>query len=128
MIKIEISADFVVDARGRFTPFKDEYISGPKVFLFFKSQRDGQFFTKQNFADSTQDVGFGKLMGNKKGYIQFTCDEELAKNINDFDEIVRNIKRTKSRFLESLQNAKAVGKIVKRDSYSKILKRQLAQK
>ncbi|RXJ83507.1 hypothetical protein [Arcobacter sp. CECT 8985] len=29
---IEEISNYVVDARGRFTPYKDEYITGPKSF------------------------------------------------------------------------------------------------
>jgi hypothetical protein len=60
-------------------------------------------------------------VGNKKGYIQFTCDEELAVKINDFDDLLEILKNQKADFW-SLGNAKAIGKIVKRDSYSKIHK------
>lgn len=126
--KMEISADFVVDARGRFTPFKDEYISGPKSFSLLQELEMDSFSQNRTSIDSTQDGWIWQAyVGNKKGYIQFTCDEELAKNINDFDDLLEILKEQKADFW-SLQNAKAVGKIVKRDSYSKIHKEIVSTK
>ena len=120
--KIELSADFVVDARGRFTPFKDEYISGPKSFSLLQELEFDNFLENKTSIDSTKDGWIWQAyVGNKKGYIQFTCDEELAVKINDFDDLLEVLKKQKNDFW-SLENAKAIGKIVKRDSYSKIHK------
>lgn len=120
--KLQISADFVVDARGRFTPFKDEYINGPKSFSLLQELEMDCFLQNRTSIDSTIDGWIWQAyVGNKKGYIQFTCDEELAVKINDFDELLEILKEQKADFW-SLQNAKPVGKIVKRDSYSKIHK------
>lgn len=120
--KIEINADFVVDARGRFTPFKDEYINGPKSFSLLQELEMTSFSQNRTSIDSTQNGWIWQAyVGNKKGYIQFTCDEELAVKINDFDELLEILKEQKAEFW-SLQNAKPVGKIVKRDSFSKIHK------
>lgn len=120
--KSYMSADFVVDARGRFTPFKDEYISGPKSFSLLQELEMDIFSQNRTSINSTQDGWIWQAyVGNKKGYIQFTCDEELAVKINDFDELLAALKEQKAN-LWSLQNAKPVGKIVKRDSYSKIHK------
>ena len=120
--KLQISADFVVDTRGRFTPFKDEYISGPKSFSLLQELEMSSFSQNKTSIDSTKDGWIWQAyVGNKKGYIQFTCDEELAVKINDFDKLLQILKEQKAEFW-SLQNAKPVGKIVKRDSFSKIHK------
>lgn len=120
--KIKVSADFVVDARGRFTPFKDEYISGPKSFSLLQELEFDNSLENKTSIDSTEDGWIWQAyVGNKKGYIQFTCDEELAVKINDFDDLLEILKNQKADFW-SLENAKAIGKIVKRDSYSKIHK------
>ncbi|MDD2887028.1 MAG: tryptophan 7-halogenase [Aliarcobacter sp.] len=120
--KLQVYADFVVDARGRFTPFKDEYINGPKSFSLLQELEMDSFSQNRTSIDSTIDGWIWQAyVGNKKGYIQFTCDEELAVKINDFDELLEILKEQKADFW-SLQNAKPVGKIVKRDSYSKIHK------
>jgi len=120
--KIEISADFVVDTRGRFTPFKDEYLSGPKSFSLLQELEMDNLSQNRTSIDSTKDGWIWQAyVGNKKGYIQFTCDEELAVKINDFDELLEISKEQKAEFW-SLLNAKPVGKIVKRDSFSKIHK------
>ena len=120
--KIEINADFVVDARGRFTPFKDEYISGPKSFSLLQELEFNNSFENKTSIDSTQDGWIWQAyVGNQKGYIQFTCDEELAVKINDFDDLFEILKMQKIDFW-SLKDGKPIGKIVKRDSYSKIHK------
>lgn len=120
--KIELSADLVVDARGRFTPFKDEYISGPKSFSLLQELEFNNSLENKTSIDSTLDGWIWQAyVGNKKGYIQFTCDEELAVEINDFNDLLEILKMQKNDFW-SLKDAKAIGKIVKRDSYSKIHK------
>lgn len=120
--KIEISADFIVDARGRFTPFKDEYICGPKSFSLLQELQIDDFNQNRTSIDSTQDGWIWQAyVGDKKGYIQFTCDESLATKINDYEQLLEILKEQKADFW-SLNNSKPVGKIVKRDSYCKIHK------
>ena len=120
--KVEISADFIVDARGRFTPFKDEYICGPKSFSLLQELKMGDYTQNKTSIDSTQDGWIWQAyVGNKKGYIQFTCDEELATKINDYEQLLEILKIQTANFW-SLEDAKPVGKIVKRDSFSKIHK------
>jgi len=120
--KIEISADFIVDARGRFTPFKDEYICGPKSFSLLQELQIDDFNQNRTSIDSTQDGWIWQAyVGDKKGYIQFTCDESLAAKINDYEQLLEILKEQKADFW-SLNNSKPVGKIVKRDSYCKIHK------
>ena len=120
--KYELSVDFVVDARGRFTPFKDEYICGPKSFsLLQELEIDGKIENKTSI-DSVKDGWIWQAyVGDKKGYIQFSCDESLAVKIENFEDLKaildeQNIK------LWSLESFKPIGKIVKRDSYCKIHK------
>ena len=120
--RLEISADFIVDARGRFTPFKDEYICGPKSFSLLQELKIGDYTQNKTSIDSTQDGWIWQAyVGNKKGYIQFTCDEELATKINDYEQLLEILKIQRANFW-SLEDAKPVGKIVKRDSFSKIHK------
>lgn len=126
--KIEKEADFIVDARGRFTPFKDEYICGAKSFSLLQELEMSSFSQNRTSINSTLDGWIWQAyVGNNKGYIQFTCDEELALKINDFDELLKVLKEQKADFW-SLQNAKPIGKIVKRDSFSKIHKEIINEK
>lgn len=126
--KIENEADFIVDARGRFTPFKDEYICGAKSFSLLQELGMSSFSQNRTSINSTKDGWIWQAyVGNNKGYIQFTCDEELALKINDFDELLKILKEQKADFW-SLQNVKPIGKIVKRDSFSKIHKEIINEK
>ncbi len=126
--KIENEADFIVDARGRFTPFKDEYICGAKSFSLLQELGRSSFSQNRTSINSTKDGWIWQAyVGNNKGYIQFTCDEELALKINDFDELLKILKEQKADFW-SLQNVKPIGKIVKRDSFSKIHKEIINEK
>lgn len=120
--KFELNADFIVDARGRFTPFKDKYICGPKSFSILQELELKNIKANKTSIDSVCDGWIWQAyVGDKKGYIQFSCDEKLAKDINNFDDL-KKILELQSIKLWSLKNYKAVGNIVKRDSYSKIHK------
>ena len=120
--KYELSVDFVVDARGRFTPFKDEYICGPKSFSLLQELEIDVKIENKTSIDSVKDGWIWQAyVGDKKGYIQFSCDESLAVKIENFEDLKaildeQNIK------LWSLESFKPIGKIVKRDSYCKIHK------
>lgn len=86
------------------------------------------FSQNRTSINSTKDGWIWQAyVGNNKGYIQFTCDEQLALKINDFDELLKILKEQKADFW-SLQNAKPIGKIVKRDSFSKIHKEIINEK
>ena len=126
--KIEKEADFIVDARGRFTPFKDEYICGPKSFSLLQELQINSLVENRTSINSTQDGWIWQAyVGNNKGYIQFTCDEELAVKIDDFEQLSEILEKQNTDFW-SLQNAKPIGKIVKRDSFSKIHKEIINEK
>ena len=120
--KFELSADFIVDSRGRFTPFKDEYICGPKNFSLLQELEISNIDENRTSIDSVKDGWVWQAyVGNKKGYIQFSCDEDFANKVNNFDDLLE-ILNMQDRDFWSLKNSKAVGKIVKRDSYCKIHK------
>ncbi|MCT7908301.1 tryptophan 7-halogenase [Arcobacter lacus] len=120
--KYDLIADFVVDARGRFTPFKDEYINGPKSFSLLQELELKDINENQTSIDSVRDGWIWQAyVGDKKGYIQFSCDEELASKVTSFDDILKILKEQNIE-LWSLNNYKVVGKLVKRDSFCKIHK------
>jgi len=120
--KFELSADFIIDARGRFTPFKDEYICGPKNFSLLQELEIIDIDENKTSIDSVKDGWVWQAyVGNKKGYIQFSCDEDFANRVNDFDDLLE-ILNMQDRNFWSLKNFKPIGKIVKRDSYCKIHK------
>ncbi|MCT7910789.1 tryptophan 7-halogenase [Arcobacter lacus] len=120
--KYDLIADFVVDARGRFTPFKDEYISGPKSFSLLQELELKDINENQTSIDSVRDGWIWQAyVGDKKGYIQFSCDEELASKVTSFEDILK-ILQEQNIELWSLNNYKVVGKLVKRDSFCKIHK------
>ncbi|MCT7609522.1 tryptophan 7-halogenase [Aliarcobacter butzleri] len=120
--KCDLIADFVVDARGRFTPFKDEYICGPKSFSLLQELELEDINENQTSIDSVRDGWIWQaFVGNKRGYIQFSCDEELANKVNCFDDMLKILKEQNIE-LWSLNNYKVVGKLVKRDSFCKIHK------
>jgi len=120
--RFEIKADFIVDARGRFTPYKDEYICGPKSFSILQELELENMKENKTSIDSVKDGWIWQAyVGDKKGYIQFSCDEELANKINDFSDLLK-VLETQDIKLWSLNKFKAVGKLVKRDSFCKIHK------
>lgn len=126
--KFELVADFMVDARGRFTPFKDEYFCGPKSFSLLQELELKDIKENKTSIDSVNDGWIWQAyVGNNRGYLQFSCDEEFAKKVNNFEDIL-NILNTQNIKLWSLQNYKPIGKIVKRDSYCKIHKQILNDK
>lgn len=120
--KLELSANFIVDARGRFTPFKDEYICGPKNFSLLQELEILDIDENKTSIDSVKDGWVWQAyVGNKKGYIQFSCDEDFANKVNSFDDLLK-VLNSQDRSFWSLKNSKPIGKIVKRDSYCKIHK------
>jgi len=115
-------ADFVVDARGRFTPFKEEYVCGVKSFSILQELEFEEIQEKKTSISSTKDGWIWQAaVGEKRGYIQFTCDESKALTIKNFEELLIALKE-QNEDLWSLQNAKPVNKIVTRDAYSKVHK------
>lgn len=121
-------ADFVVDARGRFTPFKEEYICGVKSFSLLQELEFEETQEKMTSISSTKDGWIWQAaVGKKKGYIQFTCDETQALKINNFKELLLAL-HEQGENLWSLNKAKPVNKIVKRDAYSKVHKEIVNEK
>ncbi len=120
--KLELSANFIVDARGRFTPFKDEYICGPKNVSLLQELEILDIDENKTSIDSVKDGWVWQAyVGDKKGYIQFSCDEVFANKVKTFDDLLK-ILNNQDRNFWSLENSTPIGKIVKRDSYSKIHK------
>ena len=119
--KYDLIADFMVDARGRFTPFKDEYICGPKSFSLLQELEENIKENKTSI-DSVKDGWIWQAyVGNKRGYIQFSCDEEFLNRVNSFEDMLKILQEQDIK-LWSLNNYKVVGKLVKRDSFCKIHK------
>lgn len=120
--KYELIADFIVDARGRFTPFKDEYITGPKSYSLLQELELENVKENKTSIDSVKDGWIWQAyVGGKRGYIQFSCDEELANKVTSFEDMLKILQEQDIK-LWSLNNYKVVGKIVKRDSYCKVHK------
>ena len=116
----EAAADFIVDARGRFTPFKEAYVCGPKSFSILQELEIEAMDEKRTSIDSTQDGWVWQAyVGDKRGYVQFTCDESTAATVNSFDDLLGLLTRQNAE-LWSLKSAKPVKRIVKRDAYSKL--------
>lgn len=120
--KYDLIADFMVDARGRFTPFKDEYICGPKSFSLLQELELENIKENKTSIDSVKDGWIWQAyVGNKRGYIQFSCDEEFLNRVNSFEDMLKILQEQDIK-LWSLNNYKVVGKLVKRDSFYKIHK------
>ncbi|PUE67655.1 flavin-dependent monooxygenase QhpG [Arcobacter lacus] len=120
--KYELIADFIVDARGRFTPFKDEYITGPKSYSLLQELELENVKENKTSIDSVKDGWIWQAyVGEKRGYIQFSCDEELANKVTSFEDMLKILKEQNIK-LWSLNNYKVIGKLVKRDSFCKIHK------
>ena len=120
--KYDLIADFMVDARGRFTPFKDEYICGPKSFSLLQELELENIKENKTSIDSVKDGWIWQAyVGNKRGYIQFSCDEEFLNRVNSFEDMLKILQEQDIK-LWSLNNYKVVGKLVKRDSFCKIHK------
>ena len=115
-----IECDFVVDARGRFTPYKKEYICGAKSFSLLQELELEDFSEAKTSIDSIKDGWVWQAyVGENKGYLQFSCDEHIANEINNFEDILKYLKEQELD-LWSLKDYKIKGKLVKRDSYSKL--------
>lgn len=113
----------MVDARGRFTPFKDEYICGPKSFSLLQELELENIKENKTSIDSVKDGWIWQAyVGNKRGYIQFSCDEEFLNRVNSFEDMLKILQEQDIK-LWSLNNYKVVGKLVKRDSFAKSIKR-----
>ena len=127
MVK-DLEVDFLVDTRGRFTPFKNEYIYGPKSFSLLQELELKDVSENKTSIDSVKNGWIWQAyVGDNKGYIQFTCDESLAHKIKTFEDLKPYLEECNID-LWSLKNSKANKKIVKRDSYSKIHKTIINEK
>jgi len=91
-----IDADFIVDARGRFTPFKAEYYTGPKSFSLLQELEMPNAVQSKTSIDSIQDGWVWQAyVGKNKGYIQFSCDEQSANKISSFEDVKQYLKNEK---------------------------------
>ncbi len=117
-----LSVDFVVDARGRFTPYQNEYTKGPKSFsLLQELEVPKQDKNKTSIDSIKKGWVWQAYVGKNKAYFQFTCDESIAKNIKCFDDILPYLKN-KDLDLWTLKEYKIKNKLIKRDSFNKIHK------
>lgn len=123
-----LKADFLVDARGRFTPFKSEYIHGPKSFSILQELEILDLHQRQTSIDSCENGWVWQAyVGENKAYLQFTCDEDIAHKIKDFDDVLSYLENQDIN-LWSLKEYKTKNKIVKRDSYCKVHKEIVNEK
>ncbi len=114
--------DFVVDARGRFAPFKNEYTNGPKSFSILQELEIPKQDKNKTSIDSIKNGWVWQAyVGKNKGYLQFTCDEKTAHKIKTFKDVLIYLK-DEELDLWSLKNYKTKDLLVKRDSYSKVHK------
>ncbi|WP_072681579.1 NAD(P)/FAD-dependent oxidoreductase [Arcobacter sp. LA11] len=124
----DLEVEFLVDTRGRFTPFKNEYIYGPKSFSLLQELELNDVIENKTSIDSVKNGWIWQAyVGENKGYIQFTCDEALAHKIKTFEDLKPYLEECNID-LWSLEKAKVDKKIVKRDSYSKIHKNIINEK
>jgi len=127
-IKNILEVDFVVDARGRFTPYKNEYISGPKSFSILQELEIPKHDENKTSIDSIKDGWVWQAyVGKNKAYLQFTCDEKTANKIKNFNDVLSFIEKEDLK-LWTLQNYKLKGNLVKRDSYSKVHEKIITDK
>ena len=118
----EISTDFIVDCRGRFTPYKNDYKEGPKSFSILQELEIPKQGENKTSIDSIKNGWVWQAyVGENKAYLQFTCDEETAKKIKSFDVVLKHLENQNLE-LWSLKKYKTKNNIVKRDSYSKVHK------
>ena len=112
--------DFVVDSRGRFTPFKSKYNHGPKSFSILQELELPIITEAKTSIDSIKDGWVWQAyVGKNRGYLQFSCDIEIANKINSFEEVLAYF-ANQDIDLWTLKEYKTKGKIVKRDSFSKV--------
>lgn len=116
----ELEADFIVDTRGRFTPYKKEYTTGPKSFSLLQELEFENTDGLKTSIDSIKDGWIWQAyIGENKGYLQFSCDEKIANKINSFEDILPYLKDQNIE-LWSLKNYIIKNKLVKRDAFCKI--------
>lgn len=114
-----IKARYIVDARGRFTPYKKEYLNSPKSTSILQELKIDECEKRTSIDSISNGWIWQAHVGKKRAYLQFTCDEELANKIHNFEDVKRCIK-DEDLELWTLKNYKCVGKLIKRDSYSKL--------
>lgn len=119
-VLLEYEADFIVDARGRFTPYKNEYSYGPKSYSILQELIIDRTLQSKTSIDSIENGWIWQAnIGEGKAYIQLSCDEEIAGKINNFEDMLPYIQNHNIN-LWTLKQYTPKGSIVKRDSYSKI--------
>lgn len=117
-----LGVEFIVDARGRFTPFKNEYNYGPKSFSILQELEIPILGENKTSIDSIKDGWVWQAyVGKGKAYLQFSCDEKITKKIKSFDDVLKYLEN-QDLDLWTLKNYKTKNKIIKRDSYSKVHK------
>lgn len=112
--------NFIVDSRGRFTPFKSKYKHGPKSFSILQELELPNMNEAKTSIDSIKDGWVWQaFVGENRGYLQFSCDNEIANKINSFEDVLDYLTQ-EDIDLWTLKEYKIKNKIVKRDSFSKV--------
>ena len=112
--------NFIVDSRGRFTPFKSKYKHGPKSFSILQELELPNMNEAKTSIDSIKDGWVWQAyVGKNRGYLQFSCDKEIADKISCFEDILHYLEN-QNIDLWTIENYKLKNKIVKRDSFSKV--------
>jgi len=112
--------NFIVDSRGRFTPFKSKYKHGPKSFSILQELELPNMNGAKTSIDSIKDGWVWQaFVGENRGYLQFSCDNEIANKINSFEDVLDYLTQEDIN-LWTLKEYKIKNKIVKRDSFSKV--------
>jgi len=125
---LKIECDFIVDARGRFTPYKSEYTQGPKSFSILQELELSPMNEAKTSIDSIKDGWVWQAyVGEKRGYLQFSCDKEIADKITCFDDVIKYLEN-QNIDLWTLKNYTLKNKLVKRDSFSKVHKEIINKK
>lgn len=120
--------DYLVDTRGRFTPFKSEYFTGPKtVSLLVEYEFEKYIKNNISIHSCTNGWIWQAKVDDKKGYVQYSCDEKEAKEIENVNDLIKVLNKEKVDLWVD-RNAKPKKTLVKRDSFYKIHKTIIDEK
>lgn len=114
-----VCADAGIDARGRFTPYPNEYDTGPQSFsLLHKLMIPIDIPARTTLHSVDEGWVWQASLGNGIGYVQMTCAQDTAKGIHTYEDLVSLLKSHNNDFWV-FSAAKADGSLIRRDSYGK---------
>jgi len=114
--------DAAIDARGRFTPYSNDYYTGPQSFSLLHKLIIPLDIPARTTLHSVEDGWVWQAsLGNGIGYVQMTCPYDTAQCIHNYEELVSLLKAQNSD-LWVFKSAQREGTIIRRDSYGKLHK------